>query len=88
MASELQQVLLCLVVAHSSFLQDPGRGFCVEAQDLTAATGVRERQNRQDFSLGKQKNGGGDRTSPMIFKAACSRGGDRRAVYDQAAVFV
>jgi hypothetical protein len=43
------------------------------------------------FRLGrvrKQENGSGDCTSPMIFRAAFGCGRDRRAVDDQAAVFV
>jgi hypothetical protein len=40
------------------------------------------------LALGKQKNGRGDRTNPMTVRAAFGRGGDRRAVDDQAAVFV
>ena len=39
-------------------------------------------------TLGKQENGSGDCASPMIVRAAYGRGRDRRAVDDQAAVFV
>src|SRR5208337_295181 len=41
-----------------------------------------------NITLGKQENGSGDRTSPVIVRAAFGRGRDRRAVDDQAAVFV
>src|SRR5262244_2736081 len=43
---------------------------------------------RHPTTLGKWKNGGGDRASPLIVRAAFCCGGDRRAVDDQVAVFV
>src|SRR6516225_2722028 len=48
----------------------------------------RRRGAREFWNSGKQKNGSGDRASPMIVQAALRCGSDRRAVNDQAAVFV
>ena len=44
--------------------------------------------DEKQTTLGKQENDSGDRTSPVIVRAAYRCGGDRRAVDDQAAVLV
>ena len=44
--------------------------------------------NEGQSTLGKQENGSGDCTNPVIVRAAFGCGRDRRAVNDQAAVFV
>src|SRR6516165_3512119 len=55
---------------------------------LASAGRVESAPSEEQIPLGKQENGSGDRTKPMIIRAAFGCGRDRRAVNDQAAVFV
>ena len=54
----------------------------------SARARVHVRAWRGADTLGKQENGSGDPASPVMVGAAYSRGRDRRAVDDQAAVHV